>query len=178
MLLQRNLFRFNCTIFGFRFSKDTSMKNLLELTLKTRKAFYNILKNTPREELLKIPDGYNNNIWWNIAHIVSTQQALVYGLSGRQILIPQELKDNFKKGTVPDGSATDAEIEQVKGLLFSTIEKSIEDYENGLFKNFKEYPTSAGITLMSLEDAISFNLFHEGLHLGTIFSLQKAVKLQ
>ncbi len=153
------------------------MKNLLDLTLQTRKGFYYILKNTPREELLKIPKGYNNNIWWNIAHIVSTQQALVYGLSGLQIEISQELKDKFKKGTVPDGTATDAEIEQVKGLLFSTIEKTIKDFENGLFKNFKEYPTSAGITLKNLEDAISFNLFHEGLHLGSVFALQKAVKL-
>ncbi len=153
------------------------MKSLLNLTLQTRKAFYHILKTTPREELLKIPKGYNNNIWWNIAHIVSTQQALVYGLSGLPIQISQELKDKFKKGTVPDGSATDEEIEDVKGLLFSTIEKTLEDLENGLFQNFNEYPTSAGITLTNLEDAISFNLFHEGLHLGTIFALQKAVKL-
>lgn len=153
------------------------MKNLLDLTLKTRKGFYHILKTTPREELLKIPVGYNNNIWWNIAHVVSTQQALVYGLSGLQIQIPQELKDKFKKGTVPDGTATDQEIEQVKGLLFSTIEKTIEDFENGLFRNFKEYPTSAGITLKNVEDAISFILFHEGLHLGSVFALQKAVKL-
>lgn len=153
------------------------MKNLLELSLKTRKGFYHILKITPREQLLKIPAGFNNNIWWNIAHIVSTQQALVYGLSGLPIQIPQELKDKFKKGTVPDGTATDEEIEQVKKLLFSTIEKTIEDYENGVFQNFKEYPTSAGITLKNLEDSISFNLFHEGLHYGSILALQKAVKL-
>ncbi|MDB4291945.1 DinB family protein [Maribacter sp.] len=153
------------------------MKNLLDLTLQTRKGFYHILKTTPREELLKIPEGYNNNIWWNIAHIVSTQQALIYALSGLPIQIPQELKDKFKKGTVPDGTATDEEIEQVKKLLFSTMEKTIEDFENGLFKNFKEYPTSAGITLKNLEDSVSFNLFHEGLHMGSVFALQKAVKL-
>jgi len=153
------------------------MKNLLELTLQARKGYYHILKTTPREELLKIPEGFNNNIWWNIAHIVSTQQALVYGLSGLPIQIPQELKDKFKKGTTPDGTATDDEIAQVKALLFSSIEKTIEDLDNGFFKNFKEYPTSAGITLKSIEDAISFNLFHEGLHLGSIFALQKAVKL-
>jgi len=153
------------------------MKNLLDLTLQTRKGFYYILKNTPKEDLLKIPEGFNNNIWWNIAHVVSTQQALVYGLSGLPIQIPLELKNKFKKGTIPDGTASDEEIAEVKGLLFTTIEKTIVDFENGLFKNFKEYPTSAGITLKSLEDAISFNLFHEGLHMGSIFALQKAVKL-
>ena len=107
------------------------MKNVLEQTLQIRKGFYHILKSTPREELLKIPNGFNNNIWWNIAHVVSTQQALVYGLAGLQLQMPQELKDKFKKGTVPDGTATDDEIEQVKKLLFSTVEKAIEDYDNG-----------------------------------------------
>jgi len=153
------------------------MRKILELTLQARKNFYHILKNTPREELLKIPEGFNNNIWWNIAHVVSTQQRLVYGLSGLPIQVPEELINKFKKGTVPNGTATDEEIAEVKTLLFTSIEKTIEDFDNGIFKNFKEYPTSAGVTLKSLEDAVSFNLFHEGLHLGSIFALQKAVKL-
>jgi len=153
------------------------MKNVLEQTLQIRKGFYHILKTTPREDLLKIPSGFNNNIWWNIAHVAVTQQRLVYGRSGLQSNIPQEFMVRFSKGTVPEGTATDEEIAEVKKLLFTTIEKTIEDFENGLFQNFKEYPTSAGITLYNFQDAVSFNLFHEGLHLGSIFALQKAVKL-
>lgn len=153
------------------------MTNLLDLTLQIRKGFYVILKNTPRAELLKIPEGFNNNIWWNIAHVAVTQQKLIYGLCGLEYKMPQELMVKFMKGTVPDGTATDGEIEMVKGFLFSTIEATIEDYENELFQNFKEYPTSAGITLKNLEDALAFNLFHEGLHMGSVLALQKAVKL-
>ena len=154
------------------------MKNLLELTLQTRKIYYHFLKNTPREELLKIPKGYRNNIWWNIAHVIATQQALMYRLSGVSAKMPVALIDKFKKGTVPDGTATDEEIEQVKGLLFSTIEAALEDYENGLFASFNEYTTSANVTLKNIDDAIAFNLFHEGLHLGAIISLQKALKIE
>lgn len=154
-----------------------TMKSVLEQTLQIRKGFYHILKSTPREELLKIPEGFNNNIWWNIAHVVSTQQALVYALSGNKLQIPQELKDKFKKGTIPDGTATDEEIEQVKALLFSTIEKTIEDYDQGLFSNYNDYTTSANVTLTSVEDAISFNFFHEGLHYGSVLALRRAVKV-
>lgn len=153
------------------------MKHVLEQTLQIRKGFYGILKHSSREELLKIPQGYNNNIWWNIAHIVSTQQALMYGLSGLELKIPQALKEKFKKGTKPDGTVTDEEIEQVKKFLFSTIEAAIEDYEKGVFSNYSEYTTSANVTLKNIDDAIAFNFFHEGLHLGSIFALQKAVKL-
>lgn len=153
------------------------MKNVLEQTLQLRKGFYHILKTTPREELLKIPNGYNNNIWWNIAHIVATQQILIYKLSGVPVGVSLEFIDKFKKGGTPNGTATDEEIEQVKKLLFSTIEKTIADYDGGLFENFKEYPTSAGVTLKNVDDSISFNHFHEGLHIGAIFALQRAVKL-
>ncbi len=152
------------------------MKKILEQQIQIRKGFYHTLKTTPREELLKIPDGFNNNIWWNIAHVVSTQQALVYGLSGQPIQIPQALKDKFKKGTVPDGTATDEEIQDVKKLLFSTVEKTIEDYNAGLFDGYNAYTTSANVTLSSIDDAIAFNYFHEGLHYGSILALQKAVK--
>ncbi len=153
------------------------MIKLLKTNLEVRKAFYAILKNTPKEDLLKIPKGYNNNIWWNIAHVVVTQQLLVYRLSGQETIVAQDLIDKFKKGTTPDGTATDLEFDLVKSLLFTTIEKTIEDYEKGLFSEFKEYTTSANVTLSNVDDAIPFNFFHEGLHLGTIFSLQKAVKL-
>lgn len=125
--------------------------------------------------LLKIPKGYRNNIWWNIAHVVVTQQLLVYKLSGLDMKVADELVDKFKKGTVPDGTATDEELDAIKGFLFSSIEWTQEDYENGAFKNFNEYTTSANVTLKNVEDAIAFNLFHEGLHLGVVLSLEKVL---
>lgn len=152
------------------------MKKLFDITLQNRKILYKVLKNTPREQFLKIPDGSRNSIWWNIAHVVVTQQLLVYKMSGLPLLIPTEFVDKFKKGTVPDGNATDQEIEVIEGFLFSTVERSAEDYENGLFKNYEEYTTSANVTLRNVEDGIAFNFFHEGLHLGTILSLQKMLK--
>ena len=151
------------------------MENLFDITLKNRQILYRILEKTSKEDLLKIPDGFQNNIWWNIAHVVVTEQRLVYKMSGLPLNVSDELDNKFKKGTVPDGTATDDEIEQVKSLLMSTVEKTQTDYDNGIFKNFKEYTTSANVTLRSIEDAIAFNVFHEGLHLGTILSLRKTL---
>lgn len=176
-MIQRNRFQFNCAIFGLHFRKGITMKNVLEQTLAIRKGFYSILKNTPREELLKIPMGFNNNIWWNIAHVVATQQVLIYGLGGVELKMPQALKDKFKKGTIPDGTATEEEIDQIKKLLFSTIEDTIADFENDVFDNYNEYTTSANVTLKNVDDAIAFNFFHEGLHYGSILALKRAIKL-
>ncbi len=89
--------------------------------------------------------------------------------------VSDELVNKFRKGTVPDGTATDEEIEEIQGFLFSTVEWAQEDYEKGIFKEFNEYTTSLNVTLKSVEDSIEFNVFHEGLHLGVILSLQKVL---
>ena len=130
---------------------------------------------TPKEKLLKIPEGFRNNIWWNIAHVVVTQQLLAYKLSGLQMRIPEALVEKFKKGTVPDGTATDEEIKEIGAFLISTIEWLEEDYENGLFESYNSYTTSVNVTLKNIDDALAFNLFHEGLHRGAILALQKLV---
>lgn len=152
------------------------MQTVFDITLQNRKLLYKFLKETPREQLLQIPQGYRNNIWWNIAHVVVTQQLLVYKLGGQEMRVDSALVEKFKKGTVPDGTATDAEIDQVTDLLFDTMVWVREDYGNGIFKAYNEYTTSVNITLRNVEDAIQFNLYHEGLHLGAILALIKAVK--
>lgn len=149
------------------------MEKLFNITIENRKILYKFLTNTPREQLLNIPVGFRNNIWWNIAHVVVTQQILVYKLAGLPMKISDVLVEKFKKGSVPDGTASDEEIELMTGFLFSTIEWMQEDYENGLFKDYNEYTTSVNITLSRVEDAIAFNVFHEGLHLGSILALLK-----
>lgn len=149
------------------------MKNELGITLQNRKNLLAILETTSKEDLLRIPKEFRNNIWWNIAHVVVTQQILVYKFSGVPMLVSEELVAKFMKGTVPDGTATDSEMEQIANALVSTIERTQEDYAAGHFKDFKPYTTSAKVTLNNVHDAISFNNFHEGIHLGSIFALRK-----
>lgn len=149
------------------------MENELGITLQNRRNLLAILENTPKKDLLNIPKGFRNNIWWNIAHVVVTQQLLVYKFSGVPMLVAKDVVDKFMKGTVPDGTATDTEIEHIKKVLVSIIEKTQQDYDAGLFKDFTPYTTSAKVTLSNVEDAIRFNNFHEGIHLGSIFALRK-----
>lgn len=148
-------------------------KNLFEITLQNRRNLYSILTKTPKEKLLRIPEGFNNNIYWNIAHTLVTQQLVLYKLSDLQMRVPLELVDKFKKGTVPDGTATDEEMKIIADFLISTIEWANEDYDAQLFQEYNEYTTSARVTLKTIEDAIAFNLFHEGLHLGAIIVLMR-----
>jgi len=133
------------------------------------------IENLTSEQLHKIPEDFSNNIIWNVAHLVVTQQLLHYKLSDLQCLIADELIENYKKGTAPSGTVNDEEIEEIKELLLGLPETLEEDYKAGIFEHYQTYPTSTGFVLTDIDNAISFNNMHEGLHLGTIMALTKLV---
>ncbi len=151
------------------------MNSIFEITRTSRKMIAPFLENYTLEQLNTIPEGFSNNLIWNIAHVVVTQQLLVYKLSGLPMMISDDLVEKYKKATKPEQFATQSEVDEIKALLLSTIDQTEKDFENNVFKNFTEYPTSTGFVLKTVEDAMDFNKFHEGLHLGIMMSIRKLV---
>ncbi len=147
-----------------------------EITRKTRIIFKAFLDDYSLEQLSIIPKGFSNSIFWNIKHVVVTQQLLVYGLSGLPMQLPEEEIEAYRKGSSPKGSKiTQKEVDILKDQLFSTLEKTHQDYITGLFKNYSSYTVSTNTTLTQVDEALEFNNFHEGIHLGIIFGLRRFV---
>lgn len=127
------------------------------------------------EQLNKVPAGFKNNLIWNVAHIIVTQQVLVYKLAGLPVMVSDELIEKYKKGTKTEHEASQEEVDEILSLLHKTIEQTEIDIENNLFQNFTEYPTSTGFVLKSNFDSMSFNNFHEGIHIGVIMAIRKLI---
>ena len=142
------------------------------VTQQNRELLSKFLDKFSLEQLNTVPKGFKNSIFWNIAHTVVTQQLLTYGLSGQPLLIQDQLVAHYKKGTVTVHKANKKELEELKSLLLSTLEQTKIDYDNGCFKNFTPYTTSLKVTLSTIEEAIRFNVFHEGIHLGYILAMK------
>ncbi|SEA15712.1 DinB family protein [Bizionia paragorgiae] len=146
-----------------------------DITLKNRALLKSILENYSLEDLNKVPDGFKNNLIWNIAHTVVTQQLLVYNLSGLPMNVSDDMVAKYKKGTKTEHVASQEEVDDIKSLLFSTVEQMATDYNNQRFKTYTAYTVSTNSTLRNVEDAIAFNNFHEGIHLGYILALKKSL---
>jgi len=140
-----------------------------------RRGILNLIEDLSLEQLNTIPTGFSNTIIWNIAHLTVTQQLLCYKLSGLPLQINQELVDEFKKGTVPIRHVDQAQFDQLKNLFITLPQQLLIDLNAGIFSSFTPYPTSAGVTLSSIDDALQFTNFHEGLHRGAIIALKKAL---
>ena len=146
-----------------------------DTTLKSRKFLKDLLENLTLEQLNKVPEGFNNNIIWNVAHTIVTQQLLVYKLSAIPMIVSDELVEMYQKGTKVERNVTQAEVDLIKGLLFSTIEKTKEDYDNRVFQTYHEYTVTTKNTLTKVDEAIAFNNFHEGIHLGYVLALKRCI---
>lgn len=149
------------------------MKTQFDILRKSRDLVVKELEGLSMDQIHKIPEGFKNNIAWNVAHLVVTQQLLHYKLSGLNCLCTDELIEAHRKGTAPTKTFTEEEFEEVLELLLGLPDTLQEDYEAGIFENYTEYPTSTGFTLTSIENAIPFNNFHEGIHYGIIRSIKK-----
>lgn len=151
----------------------------MEATFKiwetSRKSYLKIIENYSLEQLNKIPEGFSNNLIWNLGHIIVSQQGLVYHLSGLPMHITLEMMDTYKNGSKPKENVTQEEVDALKNLLFSLLEKTKEDYSNGLFTTYNEYTTGTAFHLSTTKEAIEFNNYHEAIHLGFMMNIRKFI---
>lgn len=75
------------------------MKTSFKINLSSRNVLLTFLENYSLEQLNTIPEGFSNNLIWNIGHIVVVQQLLTYHLSGLPTMISEEMIAKYRKGT-------------------------------------------------------------------------------
>jgi hypothetical protein len=152
------------------------MEKQFEILKTIRQNFLKLVEEPSVEQLNFVPSGFNNNIVWNLGHIVVTQQLLQYKLSNVEVKVSDELIQRFRKGTKPEAEVSKQEIDDLKSLLVQNVAILIEDYQKGIFKEYSVYQTSFGVELKNIEDAVAFNNAHETLHLGYAMALKKCLK--
>lgn len=149
------------------------MEKEFELLRATRQNAYNLVNSLVIEKLSFIPANGNNNVFWNFAHCIVTQQILCYKLSGVDFRVDNNLIELYRKGTFPERSQVEPHLETFKKLCFTTIDQLKTDFYDGMFKSFERYSTSYGFELNNIEDAIKFNNVHEAMHLGQMKQMMK-----
>jgi hypothetical protein len=152
------------------------MSKQIEIIRKTRSFLLDHLKDLTTEQFNKVPDGFNNNIIWNLAHLIAAQQGVCYIKAGLTPRLDDEFINTFKSGTKPERTFTEAEIENIKSLLFTTLDQLEDDYNGGIFSNYTPWTVRYGVEFTSIDDAITFLPFHEGLHSGFTTALKRLVK--
>ena len=156
-----------------RATMDVHPEAALQVWRKNRKNLLRFMDSYDDGQLNRVPDGFSNNLIWNLGHILVVQQLLVYGLSGQPLHIPRKFVAAYQRDTRPEGPADQAEISEIRRWLGETVALLDNDLEARIFGSFRPFTNSAGFRVTNLQEAITFNNFHEGLHLGYMLSIRK-----
>lgn len=152
------------------------MHHSIENVLKIRIALLKLIEPLSVEELNRIPTGFNNNVIWNLAHLISAEQSICYIRSGVKPFIDESFIIKYKSGTRPEGLVTEETIKEIKEVFLQTIDQLGKDYDAGVFPvSYPSWTTGYGNEILHLEDAISFVMFHEGLHRGYIMAMKRSL---
>jgi hypothetical protein len=152
------------------------METRIETLKKVRLNFLNVLGELTAEQLNEIPKGFNNNIVWNLGHLLASQQGLCYVRASLKMTIDEQLFLSYKPESKPNGFVDNLEIDRLKELFISVIEQFEIDYNKNMFIGYTQWTNRTGIEITNIDDAIAYVLFHEGIHLGYVMALKRLVK--
>jgi len=153
------------------------MYTTISTILQTRTFLLNILNDLSPAAYNQVPPGLNNNIVWNLGHTTAALQGICYLRSGLDPAVAPEQILPFKNGTKPEVFYDQPAINGVKDVFLSSIVQLNNDYYNGIFISYSAWTPRYGIQINNIDEAISFLLYHEGLHSGYIMALKKLVEL-
>ena len=142
---------------------------------KTRSFLLEQLKDLTTEQFNQTAEGFNNNIVWNLGHMITVQQGICYKRAGLPTLITDNFWQRFKPGSQPKEIIDDGEIAAIKQLLYSTVDQLETDYNKKVFGNYTTWVTKNGLTLTTIDEALAFLAFHEGLHADVITAIKRAI---
>lgn len=152
------------------------MEPLFNTSLAFRQFLISQVEKMDDDLLDTIPEGFNNNIRWNLAHILVTQPLLTYQLAGIEIPhLSIEFIESAKKGSNPEDFSLneDFSTKHLCELMIEMIKQTQRDVEELSKAEFKPYETSIGFVIKDLESAMAFSNIHDGIHIGRLQTMRK-----
>ena len=144
------------------------MNKGLDFIRKARLVQINTINELTIEQLNEVPKGFNNNIIWNMAHLIATQQIVCYRRAGVEPVLDADFINAYAPGSRPERFISAEEVAGIQELFFSTLDRFEQDLQTGLFNNYTAWTTRAGVDINNIDDVLAFLPYHEGIHMGYI----------
>lgn len=142
---------------------------------KARLVLTNTIKELSIEQLNEIPAGFNNNIIWNMGHLIATQQIVCYRRAGVDTVVDADFVNAYAPGSRPERFIAEEEVLRIQELFVTSLDRFEQDMQTAIFNNYTQWTTRAGVDINNINDVDAFLPYHEGMHVGYIMALKKAL---
>jgi DinB superfamily len=142
-----------------------------------RNITFKVAEEITEENADLIPDGFPNSLRWQLGHIYTSVEGIVFHFANETMNLPQNYGELFNTGTKPvDWNTTPPAIEEIKCLLSEQVKRVRETFEGRLDEKIANPLPIGPLTLKTIGELISFASFHEREHIGVIKTMNHAVK--
>ncbi len=123
------------------------------------------------------PEGFNNTIRWNVGHIFVSLESFVKKSTPTYELVHPEWIPLFKGGTKPEDWNVEPPTNEELLAALAEQPKRVEEILTGKVDQPLEEVMSLGPVhqMATIDAVIQFANWHEGIHAGIIYSLNKAM---
>lgn len=132
-----------------------------------------VLEDVSHEEGEIVPDGFRNNIRWNVGHLFLDQYLWLEAITREEANYQKQFNDWFGFGTTPANFTDETPtLEELKDLLKRQIEHIKEVYGHRLEE---EFPPTSMENYTTIEQVLIRTIFHEGMHIQAVIDIIKCI---
>lgn len=132
------------------------------------------LEDVTEEEAEIIPDGFRNNIRWNMGHTYLDQYLWVLDVTGEKDEMMKKFNQWFGFGTTPGNFSQETpSFQELKVMLKHQVKDIKERYGHRLEE---KYPPTSMEHYTTIEQVLVRTAFHEGMHLQAINDIKKCIR--
>ncbi|GGH21736.1 DinB family protein [Paenibacillus segetis] len=138
-----------------------------------------LLDDVSEEMADQIPEGFRNNIHWNLGHIYIILERFAFHFLNLPEQLPDGFKEQFAIGSSPLTTPDTVPVPSFQELKI-LLQEQPERIRVALAQRLQEkidppYTTSSGMTLETPEQFLIFGIYHEAQHLNTIKYYKKVL---
>lgn len=142
---------------------------------RTRKSILGYTAELTPEQRSIVPVGFNNNIHWQLGHVIFIADVIVLGFAGHASQVPAEYKTFFGPGTKPADWTTEApaweELLDVFTKQTQALRETFAGQTNEPVANKDNFAKAE-----TVENLLELNTMHESSHSGMINAMSRLVK--
>lgn len=129
------------------------------------------------EEANRVPEGFRNNLHWQLGHLLYTQGTTLFEWAGLPAPLPRGFKEYFGLGTGPgDRDALAPDWDELLSLARKHLRILPDQVAGRLDQPLVRPMRLMNISMATVGETLPFLLAHEGEHLAHIKRLRKALR--
>jgi uncharacterized damage-inducible protein DinB len=137
----------------------------------TRNRLIKLAESCPADKRIVIPVGFNNNVLWNLGHILTATDGVMYLFTGQNRQLPESYRGLFGNGTKPADWPEDMPA-------WDTIIAQLQEQSVQLRTDFGGKMDQAAVPenftkAETVDELLQYALVHEANHIGVINAMLK-----